>query len=162
MNGLQLPKHMKAYGFPCKHVHYRQGVVVSYHFQLPERLTLSVAFGYGNYCSNRDSYEQQKLSDSLLYKFEHGFKRDILLRITWNAEIAIWDTHHRWLMFDGDNVLGYVDFEAMPHIVQRHLDAPRQWFDYRLWDINRTKYYENEWDEILGMTFAPGGRQRLY
>lgn len=50
--------------------------------------TVSVQFGYGSYCSNRDNQNPPQKSDT--------------------AEIAAWDSNDVWYKFDGDEVKGYV------------------------------------------------------
>lgn len=57
-------------------------------------LTISVQFGGGNYCKNRNN------------DFMAESKIDVVESP--NAEIAIWDEHKRWFNFGGDEVKGYV------------------------------------------------------
>lgn len=66
-----------------------------FHITFDNGWTVSVQFGYGNYCDNRYSSE---------YEGEH--KRSDISSTT--AEIAAWDEHGRWYEFDtGDTVKGY-------------------------------------------------------
>jgi hypothetical protein len=60
-------------------------------------LTISVQFGGGNYCSNRNT--------SLDYQAE--MKQQITE--CQNAEIAIWDKEDIWFDFGDDQVKGYVN-----------------------------------------------------
>ncbi len=47
--------------------------------------TISVQWGMGNYCSNREGLSNKSET----------------------AEIAIWDCNNKWYMFEGDTVKGY-------------------------------------------------------
>ena len=54
--------------------------------------TISVMFGVGNYCSNRNKLD-----------IENGFM------VADTAEIAIWDNESQWHNFGGDTVNGYIN-----------------------------------------------------
>lgn len=58
--------------------------------------TISVQFGYGNYCDNGHHPDG----------FEFSKKQDVTQSS--NAEIAIWDADGEWYVFlNGDTVMGY-------------------------------------------------------
>lgn len=64
-----------------------------FHIEFDNGLTISVQFGYGNYCDNRD-IETNKEQRT---------------KVSTNAEIAIWDKNNNWYVFDkGDTVKGWV------------------------------------------------------
>jgi len=58
--------------------------------------TISVQFGYGNYCDNKNHPAGMDLE-----------KQDTVESS--NAEIAIWDKNGDWYDFGGDVVQGYCD-----------------------------------------------------
>lgn len=58
--------------------------------------TISVQFGYGNYCDNGHHPDG------------FGFSKRQEVTMCSNAEIAIWDADGQWYVFyDGDTVMGY-------------------------------------------------------
>ena len=58
--------------------------------------TISVQFGYGNYCDNNRHPDG----------FDFGKNKDVVQSS--DAEIAIWDSEGSWYTFeDGDTVKGY-------------------------------------------------------
>ncbi len=71
--------------------------------------TVSVQWGYGNYCNNRDNQNANKFSK------EHNNSP------SQTAEVAAWDTKNEWHVFEdtGDTVNGYmspnkvIEFMAM-------------------------------------------------
>lgn len=59
--------------------------------------TISIMFGYGNYCDNRDKYLPQ-----------------INGTVCPNAEIAIWDNNGKWHKFkNGDTVYGFLNTDEV-------------------------------------------------
>lgn len=58
--------------------------------------TISVMFGIGNYCSNRDDL-----------RITNGYL------VADTAEIAIWDNEGRWHNFGSDTVNGYIDSDEV-------------------------------------------------
>lgn len=65
-----------------------------FHLVFENKLTISVQFGYGNYC---DNYNSEILDET---------KQRVTESTT--AEIAIWDENDHWFKFDGDTVKGWV------------------------------------------------------
>ena len=59
--------------------------------------TISVQFGYGNYCQNKNHPAGVGLET------QEGLLESI------DAEIAIWDENGTWYNFGGDTVQGYCD-----------------------------------------------------
>lgn len=55
-----------------------------FHITFENGVTISVQFGYGNYCENR---EKQELSNAQRFKFTKSV----------NAEVGIWDKDSRWI-----------------------------------------------------------------
>jgi len=69
--------------------------------------TISVQFGYGNYCQN--------------YHHPNGFnfgKNQELVTST-NAEIAIWDKDGKWYNFGSDTVKGYCSVNEVAKWIER-------------------------------------------
>jgi hypothetical protein len=67
-----------------------------FHMTFENGWTISVQFGYGNYCDNRHHND----------RFELGKNNDIVSSAT--AEIGIWNADGKWYTFDnGDEVKGY-------------------------------------------------------
>jgi hypothetical protein len=64
--------------------------------------TVSVQFGPGNYCDNRDM--NPRFGES----FDRA-ERDAGKQGSATAEIAAWDKNNKWFEFpDGENVMGWV------------------------------------------------------
>jgi hypothetical protein len=95
--------------------------------------TISVQFGWGNYCSNRDMHVDD---DRHIPYIDKGEKYTIGLRdyIVGNygsssAEIAVWHEDRKksgfgsgegcdsWVQFDGDSVAGWVPVDAIGVII---------------------------------------------
>jgi len=61
-------------------------------------LTISIQFGSGNYCSNRNSFNKEQEQSVTECN---------------NAEIAIWNEANNWFTFDGDQVKGWVSIDEV-------------------------------------------------
>ena len=69
--------------------------------------TISVQFGYGNYCDNNRHPEG----------FNFSTKQDIVNSS--NAEIAIWDKDGEWFDFGGDIVKGYCTADEVASWIEK-------------------------------------------
>jgi hypothetical protein len=69
--------------------------------------TISVQFGYGNYCDNNHHPEG----------FDFSTKQDIVNSS--NAEIAIWDKDGEWFDFGGDTVKGYCTADEVASWIEK-------------------------------------------
>ena len=74
-------------------------------------LTISVQFGYANYCENRN-YGR---IDSVMQSDD--------VRECINAEIAIWDEENNWFNFGSDTVKGYVDANEVARWINKVANA---------------------------------------
>lgn len=63
--------------------------------------TISVQFGYGNYCGNRNHPEG------------YGFNERTEIVSSPDAEIAIWSDEDSWYDFDGLTVKGYCSVDEV-------------------------------------------------
>lgn len=80
-------------------------------------LTISVQFGYGNYCENKNNAAQRNNERSLL-----AFLFDTKSQ---TAEIAIWETESgNWVTSNfidchGDNVIGYLSADQVATLIAK-------------------------------------------
>ena len=72
--------------------------------------TVSVMFGAGNYCQNRDDkYWDRNMVAEATYSSK-------------NAEVAAWDKNDNWFDFGGDQVNGYCKPDYVAGFIQRVKD----------------------------------------
>jgi hypothetical protein len=69
--------------------------------------TISVQFGYGNYCDNYHHPEG----------FDFGKGKDIVQ--SYDAEIAIWDIEGTWYNFGDDTVKGYCSADEVAEWIDK-------------------------------------------
>ena len=70
--------------------------------------TISVQFGYGNYCDN--NHHPEGLNFHLhthLMEIQRNFSKKQEVTESSDAEIAIWDADGEWYNFGSDTVKGY-------------------------------------------------------
>jgi len=79
-----------------------------FHMSFENGLTISVQFGWGNYCSNRNS-------------LKNDFKRGGECAESETAEIAIWDESGEMYEFDGpgDKVCGHLSVDEVAQWIDR-------------------------------------------
>lgn len=68
-----------------------------FHLTCANGITVSVQFGYGNYCGNRDVRDDDRP--------EHSY----------DAEVAVWDRDGKWLI--PDDVAGYVSADEVAEVI---------------------------------------------
>lgn len=73
--------------------------------------TISVQFGWGNYCDNHNHPDRWNYNDGPVVE-------------STNAEIAIWDKNNKWYEFsNGDTVQGYLSSDE----VAKWIETVRNW-----------------------------------
>ena len=70
-------------------------------------ITISVQFGYMNYCSRKNEYP----FDSTKLEEQDEMRQPFIESET--AEIAIWDKEGKWFKFETDEVKGWVDTDEV-------------------------------------------------
>ena len=75
-------------------------------------LTISVQFGYGNYCENHVKKTEDKPN---LYSYELSSK---------DAEVAIWNENNDWITNDfiyckNDDVIGYLSSDSVADLIYK-------------------------------------------
>jgi hypothetical protein len=83
-----------------------------FHLTFKNGLTISVQFGYGNYCDNR-----MKSINNPINLFSHKLSSQ-------NAEIGIWDKEQNWITntfidCNGDGVKGYLSADEIADLIFR-------------------------------------------
>lgn len=88
-----------------------------FHMTFENGLTISVQFGYMNYCSNRDTNKLFKLTSKHTIRHDHDIQSE-------NAEIMIWDKDNNTLtdLFtkDGESdgtVAGWISVDRLADII---------------------------------------------
>lgn len=79
-----------------------------FHMTFENGWTVSVQFGYGNYCANRSI----------------GRYRDEVPDCV-NAEIAAWNENHEWYQFESDIVRGYVSADEVAVFIAEIASKPK-------------------------------------
>lgn len=74
-----------------------------FHMTFKNGITISVQFGYTNYCSRKSEYP----FDSSKLEEQDEMRQHIIESET--AEVAIWDKEGKWFKFETDTVKGWVD-----------------------------------------------------
>ncbi len=73
-------------------------------------LTISIIWGYGNYCDHNN-------------KFELTPEKDIPHFKSTTAEMAIFDDNGGWVTFNGDTVKGWLTPEEVANYISKTKDA---------------------------------------
>lgn len=68
--------------------------------------TISVQFGYGNYCDNYNNYEFRANNTEMIVE-------------STDAEIAIWDANGEWYNFGSDTVKGYCSANEVAEWIEK-------------------------------------------
>jgi hypothetical protein len=81
-------------------------------------LTISVQWGYFNYCTNR----QSPLAPEVLYDELEELKRNKFFDCD-TAEIAVWDESGKWMDFENDQVKGWVTADEVADYITKVKNA---------------------------------------
>ena len=95
-----------------------------FHIQFENGVVVSVQFGYGNYCANRDNLKYANENRTLVNKQGERFYQDTYSP---NAEVAIWDSldsGYKWITKEcpyisnkDDDVEGWITPDEIPEIL---------------------------------------------
>lgn len=127
-----------------------------FHVNLANGITVSVQYGYGNYCENRDDISCEK--DSVTSSFTGEYE---------TAEVAVWDDENNWFQLNPyDDVVGWQTPEQVEGIIAKHsamtLDSAHYFSQWSkgLNEAKRSKEYITEQEETLKKSLS-GVRSEL-
>jgi len=83
-----------------------------FHLTFENGLTISVQWGFGNYCSNKCGRwnELEELQKNRTFGSE-------------TAEIAVWDESGKWMLFENDQVKGWLQADEVADYITKVKNA---------------------------------------
>ena len=89
-----------------------------FHLTFENGLTISVQWGYYNYCTNRQGPLAPKISHDELDELKRNKFFD-----SNTAEIAVWDESGKWMNFENDQVKGWVTADEVADYITKVKNA---------------------------------------